>query len=244
MNGFFERVPYGGEAEFHLFSSIYFITIFVSVFLIFVFYKSTTTIKKSRFEKIIRCMIASIMLLSSITIWAYAYNNNLPWYKYVPEATCGWAIYLGGIMLLTKNRTLFVLVFFWGWGALSTIIAPAILDGPTRYNFYQFFLRHILIIVSAIYMMKVFDFKIYKKDFKIYFFVTLSMTIIGAIISLIVNKPDMLNMFYMMQQAVNNPIMEFLIETSHLLYVVVWLSIASLIGYIYGLPFYSKEIKK
>jgi len=241
MENFFQRVPYGGEAEFHLFTIEYYLTVLVCTVLIIGFFLLTPKIKKMKNEKSVRYVLGIFMLLSSVTIYLYAYSNSLPWYMYLPEATCGWAIYLGGIALITKNRTCFVLTFFWSWGAITTLLFSNILDGPTRYNFYQFFIRHVLILIVPIYFMRILEYKLYKSDFNLYVFITLPMAIIGGIISHIVNKPDMLNMFYMMQPASNTPILDIINDYNHILYIVLWLILAIIIGYLYGLPFYERK---
>ena len=241
MGDFFERIPYNGEAEFQLMTLTHLLTVIVCVGLIVGFYFLTPKIKQMKKEWIIRYSFALFMLLSQITIFKYNYDNNYEWYMYLPEATCGWAIYFGAFSLITKNRTLFVLTFFWGWGAISTILFANILEGPTRYNFYQFFLRHVLILVSTIYMFKVFDYKLFKKDFKTHVLWTLPMAIIGGIISAIVNVPEKLNMFYMLKPATNTPIFDLIRDYNYIIYVILWLGTATLFGYLYGLPLYKKE---
>lgn len=241
MEHFFDRVPYGGVPEFSIYTLTHLIVILSCIFLIYLFYKISPKLRDFKYEKYVRYTIATFMLLSSISIFTFAYENNFMWYKYLPEATCGWAIYFGGLALFTKNRTLAILTFFWGWGAISTLLLPNILDGPTRYNFYQFFLRHILILVSAIYLLRVLDFKIYKSDFKIYLSFTLSLAILSGVLAHIINDPSETNMFYMLQPAKNTPLFGPLNDYNHFLYLVVWLISGSLIGYIYALPFYQKS---
>ncbi len=243
MSEFFIRIPINGESEFDILTVEYFVTMLVCIILIGGFYFIAPKIKHLKREWLVRYLMGITMLLTSVTIFKYAYDNNHMWYKYLPEATCGWAIYFGGLSLLTKNRTLAVLTFFWGWGAISTILYPNLLEGPTRYNFYQFFLRHILILVSSIYMFRVLDFKLYKKDFYLYIIYTLPAVIVGGVISWIVNDPDELNMFYMLQPATNTPVFGVILEYNYILYVVLWLGFAILIGYVYGLPFYEKTKK-
>ena len=99
------------------------------------------------------------------------------------------------------------------------------------------------IVVAGFYFIWVLDYKIYKKDWFIYFYVTLSMTIVASIINYSVNQPDILNMFYTMKPAMDGTILDYIYNYSYVLYVVFWLSFASLLGYLYGLPVYQKEKK-
>jgi len=241
MLTFFERIPYGESGDFSLFTITHYLVVIVSAIIIYLFYLITPFIKKSQHEKKIRYTIGVLLILSSIPIWTYAFNNNLPWYMYLPEATCGWATYLGAYTMFTGNRKTFSLTFMWGWGVISTFLASNILEGPDRFNFYNFFFRHILIMFSIIYMYKIMDYRITKKDFKLYFIVTLIMAVVGGVISNIVNNPTQLNMFYMLQPAKNTPILGYLLEVHYLLYVFVWLGLATLVGYLWGLPFYQKN---
>ena len=143
MQTFFNRIAPGGIPEFQKFTFTHFITVIIVIILIFVAIKLFYKIKQGRTEKIIRYSIGTFMLLSSVTIYIYAYNYDLAWYYYLPEATCGWAIYLGGISMFTKNRTMFLLALFSGYGSILTMLGSNVLEGPLRYNFYQYQLRHI-----------------------------------------------------------------------------------------------------
>ena len=245
MSHFFERVPYDEISEFSIYTIPHVLALLVSMLLLLALYLYAERLKKKSYERIVRYIIAILMLLSNVTIYLYSNSQNLPWYKYLPEATCGLAIYFGAFALLTKNRTITLLTFFWGWGAISTFLAPNLMEGPTRYNFYQFFFRHVLILGSTIYMFKVHDIKVFKKDYKLYVIYTLPAAIIGGIVSFVINKPYEFNMFYMMQPAKNTPVFDVIHEWSFPAYVVIWLAFALAIGYIYGIPFYQKvEVNK
>jgi len=172
LKEFFTRLPNGSEPEFIRYSLTHFIVLFVSILIIYLFFKAVPYIKKSPHEKIYRYTIGLTMILTNISLWVFSYNEGQPWYNYLPIATCGWAVYSGGFALLTKNKVLFKLTLFWGFGAVLTLIGSNLLEGPSRYNFYQYFYRHIGILISAFYLMKVFDYKITKKDYKLFFVVT------------------------------------------------------------------------
>ena len=243
MSAFFTRIPYNGLAEFEKFTLTHFVTVIIIVLFFIAFFKYASKLKNWKHEKVVRYSIVVFMLLSNITIYTYVYNNNLPWYMYLPEATCGWSIYFGSIALVTKNRFFSVLAIFWGYGAAFSILGPNILEGPDKYNFYQFFLRHILIVLTGFYLIKIQDFKLYKKDWKLYFFFTISIVIAGGILSLVINDPNRLNMFFTMKPGINGTPLSWIYNKSHLAYVIVWLAFAAFIGYIYALPFYQARRK-
>lgn len=241
MDHFFGRVSYEGVSEFSIYTFPHIAALLLSVVALLGLYYYAPSLKNKPHERTIRYAIGIVMLLSNVSIYIYVYRQGLPWYEYLPEATCGLAIYFGAISLITKNRTLAVLTFFWGWGAISTFLAPNLMEGPSRYNFYQFFIRHFLILASTVYLFRIHDLKIYKKDFKIYIGYTLPMVLIGGLVSFLVNKPNEFNMFYVMQPAKNTPVFDIIHEWSFPVYVIVWLLFAILIGYIYAIPFYQKE---
>lgn len=241
IKNFFERVPYGGDAEFSMFSLTHLLTFLICIIIVVIFMKMTPKIRTSKYEKHIRYSIAIVMLLTNINIYLYAYKYSLAWYEYLPEATCGWAIYFGSIGLITKNRTMLLLTLFWGYGAVFSLLGPTILEGVDKFNFYQFFLRHILIVVAGFYMVKVLEFKVYKKDVLTYIKITLAMVFAGWVVSYIVNDPDNLNMFYVLKPGMNGTPLSWLHEIYQPLYLVVWLLFAILVGYLYVLPFYEKE---
>ena len=239
MLAFFDRIPPGGAPEFTLFSLTYYVALLASLMLLYLFYLALPWIRKSDHEPIVRYVIAAFLIFTTIYKWTYFIEYDMPWYMFLPEATCGWSIYLGIYTIFTKNRTTFVLTFFWGWGAFTALFAPNILEGPNRWFFYQYFIRHALIVGVALYMMKVHDFKINKKDWRIYFYVTTAMALIGGAFSWIIDDVENLNMFYMLQPAVNNPFLDLIHDFNGVVYAVVWIGIAALLGYIYGIPFYA-----
>lgn len=239
MVEFIYRVGNSDLKEFHLFSLEHIIAILLSLLIIIHFFMFSPKLKEKKYEPYIRYSLATFMILTSVYIILYKIDMNYPWYRYIPEGTCAYGSLLGAYTLITKNKTTFILNFFYGWGAFTTIFFPNIAEGFTRWYFYQFYLRHILIVVSALYMMKVFDFKVYKKDFRLYLYITLPLSFIALGIGKIINKPNEFNMLYMLQPAVNNTPLDLVYNVNYVLYVIVWLIIGISFGYIYGIPFYS-----
>jgi len=241
LKEFFSRLPSGSETEFIRYSLTHYLVLLFSIVIIYLFFKVAPYIKKSPHEKKIRYTLGLLMILTNVSLWGYSFNEGKEWYHYLPIATCGWAVYSGGLALLTKNQVLFKLTLFWGFGAVLTLLGSNLLEGPDRYNFYQYFFRHIGILISAFYLMQVFDYKITKKDYKLFFIVTMAFTIAATVINLIVNKPDELNMFYTMQPAVKGTPLTWFHDISRYLYIAIWIPIAALLGYLYGLIFFQKE---
>ncbi|MBN2540579.1 MAG: YwaF family protein [Bacilli bacterium] len=241
---FFSRIPLGGEDEFLLFTPTYFIALIISLILIYFVDRYSSLLKNKSYEKWIRYGISIYLLYSTINIYTFFIQNHLPWFAYIPEGICGLSVFLVIYVFLTKKRSAFVLLFFWGWGAFMALFAPNILEGPDRYFFYQFYLRHLLIILGPIYMMRVFDYKVYRCDYKIYVIITLPLSLLGLIVSYWIHDPVYGNLFYMMRPVIEGTPLDYLYNIHPFLYTGVWILIAFLFGYVYGLPFYQDTKEK
>ena len=131
---FFDRLPAESTPQFQMFSVTHFITLVISFFLIYVVYKYAYKLKNFKYEKYIRYIFGIALIYTNVNLWMYSYSLGQEWYHYLPIATCGYATFLSGLTLLTKNKFLFKLSFFWGFGALLSLLGPTILDGPDKYN--------------------------------------------------------------------------------------------------------------
>ncbi|GIQ66350.1 TIGR02206 family membrane protein [Paenibacillus cisolokensis] len=71
----------------------------------------------------------------------------------LPLELCSISLYLSILMLLTRSRLLFGIVYFAGiGGALQALITPALDFGYPHFRFWQFFAAHTAIILAALYM--------------------------------------------------------------------------------------------
>jgi len=235
---FFNRIPINGADEYLLFTPTYFVALIVALILLWAVYLLLPKLKKFKYEKYIRYIFATYILYTTINIYTFFWKNNLPWYAYIPEGTCGFGIFLAAYVLITKNRKAFVFLFFWGWGAVIALFAPNIKEGPNYYFFYQFYLRHMLLLISAFYMIRVFNYKIFKADYWIYVFVTLPLSLIGLGVSYIIGDNTYGNIFFMMKPAVSNTPLDFFYQIHPLFYTFIWVIIAFVFGYLYGLTSY------
>jgi hypothetical integral membrane protein (TIGR02206 family) len=239
---FFNRIPINGADEYHLFTLTYFVALIVALILLWVAYSLLPKLKNFKYEKYIRYIIALYLLYTTINIDTFFWQNNLPWYAYIPEGTCGFGVLLAIYVLITKNRKAFVLLFFWGWGAFLALFAPNIKEGPNYYFFYQFYLRHMLLLISAFYMMRVFDYKIFKSDYWIYVYVTLPLSLFALGVRYAVGDNAYGNIFFMMRPAISNTPLDFFYQIHPLFYTFIWVIIAFIFGYLYGLPAYQDNI--
>jgi hypothetical integral membrane protein (TIGR02206 family) len=79
----------------------------------------------------------------------------------LPLHVCSILVWLGGWMLVTRNRFIYEYMFFLGiGGALQAIITPDLgIYGFPHYRFFQTFISHGLIVTAAIYMTTVEGFR-------------------------------------------------------------------------------------
>jgi hypothetical integral membrane protein (TIGR02206 family) len=93
-------------------------------------------------------------------IW-YGYSGELSIAVTLPLQLCDISIFLSIAVLITKNRYLFELLYFWGLGGATQAILTPDMGNYTfpHFIFYQFFLSHALIILTCIYMVIVEKFR-------------------------------------------------------------------------------------
>ncbi|MDR4937007.1 TIGR02206 family membrane protein [Rossellomorea marisflavi] len=99
------------------------------------------------------CLIASL-LLSELTfqLW-YLIKGEWTIETNLPFQLCSLSIYLCVIMLLTKSYRLFEVTYFASMaGALIAMITPELFYGFPHIRYFQFFIAHAAIILSAFYM--------------------------------------------------------------------------------------------
>lgn len=105
----------------------------------------------------------------AIVLWA----NELGWHLWnasvgqwniqtmLPFHVCSALVWLGGVMLVTKNYAVYEFAYFMGIaGALQALLTPDLgIYGFPHYRFFQTFLSHGLIVTSAVYMTTVEGFR-------------------------------------------------------------------------------------
>jgi len=103
----------------------------------------------------IRWMLALILLVNEIA-WHYWNYINGRWtiQTMLPLNLCSVLVWVGALMLITKNYRVYEFMYFMGIaGAIQALATPGIgIYGFPHFFFFQYFLSHGLIITSAIYM--------------------------------------------------------------------------------------------
>ncbi len=108
-----------------------------------------------RTELATRAVLAFICLTATVfTSWAWSHVRRASDIdNVVPLHLCDLAAFLAGFALITKNRTLCLLTYFWGLaGTIQGVATPALDIGWPHPAFLSFFSHHFAVIATAIYL--------------------------------------------------------------------------------------------
>ena len=177
----------------------------ISNFLIFYFLGKTRNIK---YINLFRYITAFLMIFYSISfeIWSLAVGiftlkDSLPLHL------CDVAVLLSAIMLLTKNKYLFEITYFWGLGgSLLAILTPDITESFPHFNFINYFLSHGGIITCVLFMVIIENYKVNLKSvFRVFLITNIYMLFIAGV-NLILKS----NYLYICRKPVNPTLMDLL----------------------------------
>ncbi len=108
-------------------------------------------------------LLAALLLAQEgIKVWTrvdtQGFSANL-----LPLHMCTLAVYLSAWMLVTQNRRIFEVVYFWGLGGTTqALLTPDLEEGFPALSYLLFFLGHGAVIVSVSYAMIVFRLRPYS----------------------------------------------------------------------------------
>lgn len=168
-DGFF---GYGEEGDFTYFSIWHFLPIILLIVSIVLTYLFKDRIRRCKHEKIIRYVLATIMMLAELGyFWRLVYVGAANTTTHTlsgkfPLQVCEWTCIFATIMMFTESKTLFdidvVICLTLG---IAPLILPAVIrtTGPLYFRYYQYWLEHIVPVYSVFYMMFV---KGYRYDIK------------------------------------------------------------------------------
>jgi hypothetical integral membrane protein (TIGR02206 family) len=144
------------------------------------------------FRKRIRDSGKETMIFSIGTVLALFFETVLhvdqyltrPYYEFlrglIPFELCAVTLWLSVALCITKNETVFELLYFWALGALASLLfANDDGAGPDRFRYYQYFGTHAYICLTVVYFIAVrgyaIRFKSLLKAVGILFPITLAM---------------------------------------------------------------------
>jgi hypothetical integral membrane protein (TIGR02206 family) len=144
------------------------------------------------FRKRLRNSGKEALVLTIATIVALAFETSLhvgqyigrPHYEFlrglIPFELCAVTLWLSVALCVTKSETVFELLYFWGLGALASLLfANDDGAGPNRLRYYQYFGTHAYIVLTIVYFAAVrgcsIRFRSFAKATLVLFPITLAM---------------------------------------------------------------------
>lgn len=179
----------GSPGDFKYFTLAHFIPIILMGIIIFLIIKYKDALRNWKHEANLRLIYAFIMIVMDMAYyWLLLSPSVTPSVaEHLPIRVCGWACIFGGLLLVSKNKTLFEINYFWVFaGSINALITPAVITntGPGYFRYYQFWIEHTALFISMTYMIFVHQmrptWKSYVKSFVSLF--------ILAMIAIAVNK--------------------------------------------------------
>lgn len=110
----------------------------------------------------IRLTMGWLLIISRLTldIW-YVATDQWMIETSLPFELCSIASLLCGVMLLTKNKFLFEVLYFISIsGAIMAIVTPDLFYGFPQYRYWQFFFDHTLLILAPLFMLWFYRYKL------------------------------------------------------------------------------------
>lgn len=115
------------------------------------------TVRHFDSERVTRAVcvgFAIVLLVNQIMNWVYRFvvdGRGVFIQEHLPLHVCGMAAILSVVVLLTRNRLAYELVYFWGLaGATNAVVTPALDAGWPEYHFVQYHVSHGGIVVTAV----------------------------------------------------------------------------------------------
>ena len=157
-DGFF---GYSDEINFNIGSFWHILPILVMILIILLIYKYRNQIKKYKYETSIRYVLSFTMMIVEMSyFWRLLYvgsqGSSSDMFAYLPLQMCQWGLILCIFTLISKNKKIFSINYYITFlFAPIALIYPIVIThtGPTYYRYYQFWLEHILPIISIFYLM-------------------------------------------------------------------------------------------
>ncbi|MCB1131211.1 MAG: TIGR02206 family membrane protein [Verrucomicrobiae bacterium] len=106
-----------------------------------------------------RQLAAALLALANLTAWPANYlawtslGTPLALDNVLPFHLCDVAAFVAGFALLTRNRQLCGMTYFWGLAAtMQALVTPAISVGFPAWAFVTFFVQHFAIVTAALFL--------------------------------------------------------------------------------------------
>ena len=157
-------------------------------------------------KKLLAKIIGVILIFRTIGIHFYLdYLGTWKIESSLPLHLCGLSAILSGLVLFWRKQLLYECLYFWGLaGAFHALLSPEFTNGTQGVLFYEYFLSHGGILLSALYLTVVFNMRPRQHSWiKIFLYTQLLLPIIG-LINFILNSNYM---YLCIKPIANNPLL-------------------------------------
>ena len=238
MTDFF---AYSYDIEFQPFSFNHLIPlalIVIGVLLIFFFRQK---LRVSKHEKTIRYSLAILAIVIELSFQGWQlYHSTWDFAESLPLHLCRLTNYLAIFAMLSKNKKVFEIAYFWSLAGVVSIMFPDILHGPDRFRYYHFMSSHILFFYMYMYMLFVLQFELTFKSFK------KSVVVLAGLVTLIIIPVNnIFNMNYMYLLEPGDTPFEIFWGNGYFVYLISCISLVGVVMVIWYLPihFYNRNKK-
>jgi hypothetical integral membrane protein (TIGR02206 family) len=224
------------DYPFELFSFSHILMIFFSTLTIVLmfFYKDKLNMAGKKYFQYF--LLVTLFLSEAFFQYWYFINDKWDLAINLPFQLCSLSIYLCIIMLITKSYRIFELSFFVSMsGAFVAMITPELFFGFPHIRFFQFFIAHLAIVVSCLYMLWI---EKYQITFYSLIRAFLGLNIL-AIVVFIINKLLGANYMFLIHKPINPSIIDLL--GPYPWYIVSLELISFILFIILYIPFHSKN---
>ncbi|MBE5758152.1 MAG: TIGR02206 family membrane protein [Clostridiales bacterium] len=236
----------GDEVEFRNFTLAHFLPIIIMLGIIALIIIYGKKIRELKCEGRIRFTLAFIAIISEFSYyWRLVGVTALETspVDHLPISVCGWAIIFGSFLVLTKNQTLFDIVYFWASaGSIFALFTPTVITycGPTRFRYYQFWIAHTMEFIIIFYMMFVHNM---RPNVKSIFKSFALLLVLGGVAILANNLLPGANYLFMAKPEDTKSILDFL-PKNYVLRVFLMLSVVGILFFVAYLPWLILDHKR
>lgn len=113
------KADYTSFAQKH-FPTAHIISLIIIAFLVYLLYFLKDKLKDEIKEKVYSSIIGTMLIINQISLYYwYIDNNKLSLRESLPLYLCRLSLILCILMIITKSRKIFDIVYFWGLGGAS-----------------------------------------------------------------------------------------------------------------------------
>ncbi len=189
--------------------------------------------------RLIACLLAALLLVKEgVKIIVVGASQGFS-AELLPLHMCTLAIYLSAWMLITHNRRVFEVVYFWGLGgSTQALLTPDLLEGFPALSYLLFFFGHGATVVCIFYAMIVFRFRPHLESIPRVMLITAGTAAAAFAVNLLFDT----NFMYLMAKPVRPSLLDWFGPWPWYLLGLVSLSLLSFV--LLYLPFFIADVAK